>query len=148
MIFPLLKAFFVETIICKNKRLINCSYNLHKDSIRNHSKIISRTLDTFITKYKKSLVFGDFNACCDDETKKNFCRSYGLHNLIKQRTCFKNPKSPSCIDLILTKKAKSFQTTCVIETGLSDFHTMTISLLKFISANSRQKLLAIEILNI
>ena len=42
----------------------------------------------------------------------------------------KNPENPSCIDLILTNKPRSFQTKCVIETGLSDFHRMTISVLK------------------
>ena len=44
-----------------------------------------------------------------------------LYSLIKQPTCFKNPENPSCIDLILTNKPNSFQTKCVIETGLSDF---------------------------
>ena len=61
---------------------------------------------------------------------KNFCSSYGLHSLIKQPTCYKNPKNPSCIDLILTNKAKSFQRACIMEIGLSDFHRMTISVLK------------------
>ena len=72
----------------------------------------------------------DFNACVDDETMRNFCNSYSLHNLIKQPTCFKNLENPSCIDLILTNKPRSFQSTCVIETGLSDFHRMTVSVLK------------------
>ena len=58
------------------------------------------------------------------------CGSYGLHSLIKQPTCYKNPENPSCIDLILKNKAKSFQSTCVIETWLSNFHRMTISVLK------------------
>ena len=31
---------------------------------------------------------------------------------------------------MLTNKPRSFQTKCVIETGLSDFHRMTISVLK------------------
>ena len=61
---------------------------------------------------------------------KSFCESYNLTNLIKQPTCFKNPEKPSCIDLTLTNRPKSFQTTCVIETGLSDFHRMTVSVLK------------------
>ena len=38
--------------------------------------------------------------------------------------------NPSCIDLVLTNKPRSFQTKCVIETGLSDLHRMTISVLK------------------
>ena len=63
---------------------------------------------------------------------KSFCESYNLTNLIKQPTCLKNPEKPSCIDLILTNRPKSFQTTCVIETGLSDFHRMTVSVLKIL----------------
>ena len=61
---------------------------------------------------------------------KSFCESYNITNCIKQPTYFKNPEKPSCIDLILTNRPKSFQTTCVIETGLSDFHRMTESVLK------------------
>ena len=38
--------------------------------------------------------------------------------------------SPTCIDLMLTNKLRSFQIKCVIETGLSDFRKMTISVLK------------------
>ena len=128
--FPTVESFFVEIILHKKKWLINCSYNPHKNSIKNHFEIISRTLDTFTTKYENILLLGDFNACADDESVKNFCRSYDLHSLVKQSTCYKNPENPSCIDLILTKKAKSFQRTCVIETGLYNFHRMTISVLK------------------
>ena len=76
------------------------------------------------------MLLGDFNACADDKTMKNFCSSYGLRSLIKQPRCYKNPENPSCIDLILTNKAKSFQSICAMETGLSDFHRMTISVLK------------------
>ena len=129
--FHTAESFFVEIIILhKKKWLINCSYNPHKNSIKNHIEIISITLDTYTTKYENILLPGDFNACADDETTKNFWSSYGLHSLIKQPTCYKNPENPSCIDLILTNKDKSFQSTCVMETGLSDFHRMTISVLK------------------
>ena len=60
----------------------------------------------------------------------HFCKSYSQHSLIKQPTRFKNTENPSCIDLFLTNKPRSFQTKCIIETGLSDFHRMTISVLK------------------
>ena len=76
------------------------------------------------------VLLGDFNACVDDEALQTFCKFYSLHSLIKQPACFKNPENPSCIDLILANKPRSFQTKCVIETGLSDFHRMTISVLK------------------
>ena len=32
----------------------------------------------------------------------------------------------TCIDLILTNMPRSFQSICVIETGLSEFHLMTL----------------------
>ena len=56
-----------------------------------------------------------------------FCESHNLKSLIKEPTCFKNPERTSCIDLILTN---NFQNSCIIETGLSDFHKMTVTVLK------------------
>ena len=59
-----------------------------------------------------------------------FSDTYDLKSLIKEPTCYKNPNKPSCIDLILTNKPRSFQHSCVIETGLSDFHKMTVTAMK------------------
>ena len=77
----------------------------------------------------KTLFFSEILGI-EETTMKSFCESYNLTSLIKQPTCFKNPEKPSCIDLILTNRPNSFQTTCVTETGLPDFHRMTVSVLK------------------
>ena len=61
---------------------------------------------------------------------ETFCDSYSLTSLIKQSTCYKNTSHPKCIDLILTNVPRSFQITCVIETGLSDFHLMTLTVMR------------------
>ena len=61
---------------------------------------------------------------------KTFCESYALYSLIKEPTCYKNPQNPSCIDLILTNSPYSFQISSVIETGLSDFHMMAVTVMK------------------
>ena len=61
---------------------------------------------------------------------KTFCNSYCLKRLIKQRTCFKNPEKPSCIDLIITNRPHFFLSICVIETELSGFCKITISVVK------------------
>ena len=45
-------------------------------------------------------------------------------------TCCKNPDKPTCIDLILANCRRSFQNSGVIETGLSDFHTMIVTVMK------------------
>ena len=61
---------------------------------------------------------------------KDCCERYGLENLIKVPTCYNNPENPSSIDIMLTNKKLSFQNSLTIETGLSDFYKMTITVLK------------------
>ena len=73
---------------------------------------------------------GDFNTEVTQTSMKVFCDSYEFKNLIKDATCYKNPENPSCIDLILTNNPNSFQNSGVIETGLSDFHKMTVTVMK------------------
>ena len=53
-----------------------------------------------------------------------------LKTLIKQNTCFKNPENPIYNDLIPTNSPRSFQSSSVFETGLPDFHKLTITVLK------------------
>ena len=81
-------------------------------------------------KYDHFLLLGDFNSEMKDDPMINFCETYNLSNLIKEPTCFKNPHNPSTIDLILTKRASSFQHSTTVETGLSDHHKLTITVLK------------------
>ena len=59
-----------------------------------------------------------------------FMSVYYLRNLVKQKTCFKNPENPSCIDVVLTNSPRSFQSSNFFETGLSDFHKLTTTVLK------------------
>ena len=61
---------------------------------------------------------------------KSFCEFYTLPSLIKESTYYKNPQNPSCIDLILTNSPYSFQNSFAIETGLSDFQKMTVTVMK------------------
>ena len=39
-------------------------------------------------------------------------------------------ENPSCIDLYITNSPKSFQNTTTLDTGLSDYHKMVITVLK------------------
>ena len=43
---------------------------------------------------------------------------------------YKNPNNPKSIDLMLTNRQHSFQNSCVIDTELSDFHKMTVTVLR------------------
>ena len=60
MISPSQKVFFVEINLYKKKWLINRPYNPHKNDLRKHFDTISKSLDTYSTKYKNILILGDF----------------------------------------------------------------------------------------
>ena len=96
---------------------------------------LSRVIDYYSTKYDRIVIMGDFNSEPSDEPIETFCGSYNLHNLVKEETCFKGP--PKCYDLILTNCKHNFQHTSAVTTGFSDFHKMTVTVLKteFIKAD-------------
>ena len=94
------------------------------------STALTPTLDHYMRKKNNFILLGDFNSEINENTMKVFCETYNLKNLVKQDTCFKNPLNPSSIDVILTNREKSFHNTITVETGLSDHHKMTVSVLK------------------
>ena len=105
-----------------------CSYNPKYSQISHYLKETGKDLDVLTSKY--DILMDDFNAEPADTGVSDFCEIYNLKNRIREKPCFKNPNNPSCIDLIITKKSKSFQNSIVIEIGLSDFHKMCITVMK------------------
>ena len=124
------ESFYVELNFRKKKCLLNCSYNPNNNNIELHLNCLSRSIDSLSSKYENIILLGDFNSCMDDSPMIGFCETYKLPKLAKHPTCFKNPENPSCIDLLLTNKRQSSQTITVIETGLSDFHKMIVTVMK------------------
>ena len=98
--------------------------------ISNHLSSLSKSIEKFMSHYDNIIILGDFNSEMSEDKMREFCEFYNLKNLVKEPTCYKNPLNPSCIDLIITNQPKSFQNTKVIETGLSDFHKLSVSVLK------------------
>ena len=125
-----IEGFYIELNLRNDTWLLNYAYNPHKNNVGNHLKALSDFLDSHSLTYEKLLILGELNVEVDGQNMKTFCDRYSLTCLIKQPTCYKNPSHPKCIELILTKVSRSFQTTCVIETGLSDFHLMTLTAMK------------------
>ena len=60
----------------------------------------------------------------------DFCDIYNLKNLVKKPTCYKSPDSPSCIDLFLTNRPRTFQSTTTVETGIFSFYKLVVTVLK------------------
>ena len=94
--------------------------------VSNHLATLETFLDLHSSKYEKVLILQDFDVGVNEQHMQSFCETYTLKSLIKQSTCCKNPNSPMCIDLILTKIISSFQSTCVIENKDFDLITLTV----------------------
>ena len=73
---------------------------------------------------------GDLNSEISENYLNGFCNVNSLKILNRGPTCFKNPNNLSCIDLFLTNRQQCFQQTCAIETGISDFHKMVVTVMK------------------
>ena len=137
-----IESSFVEiNLRNKKKWLLSCSCNPKKALISNHLAELSKSADLRLTKYGQLLFLGDFNARVEDSSVKNFCSSFNLTSMINQPTCFKNPDKPSCIDLILTNCPRGVQISCVIETGLSDFHKLVVTVMKTTYKKSQPKII-------
>ena len=90
---------------------------------------MNQSLALYSSNYESFIII-DFSVEANDSAISVFSDTYDLKNLIKEPTRYKNPNKPSCIDLILRKKLQSFQHSSVMETGLSDFHKMTVTVMK------------------
>ena len=139
-----IEGFFIELKLRQKKWLLCCSYNPHRKFISNHLSDIGRNLDLLSTNYDNILLLGDFNAEVENNFLKKFCNLYGTKSLIRIPTCYKNLANPTCIDQMLTNSNRSFQISCTIETGLSDFHTMIATVLKIYFQKRETKLLITE----
>lgn len=125
-----IEYLFIEIRLRKMKYLLVGGYNPHKELSTYFLGHISKALDQLMGNYDNILLLGDFNTTQEAQCMKDFCEIYNLDNLIKVPTCFKNPNNPSSIDVMLTNRKNSFQNSLATETGLSDCHKMTTSVLK------------------
>ena len=117
------EAFFVEIRIINSIWLLCCSYHPNK------LQIVSCKLYTYFNKYGDKLTMGDFNVDVKEISLHLLCRQYKSKSLNKDLTCYKNTDNPSCIDLLLTYLANSSKSTCTIETALTDFHKLAVTVL-------------------
>ena len=122
----------IETLLAvanlrKRKWFLNCSYNHHQNLISNHLECLNRLIDEHSNSFDNFIFIGDFNVSTNHNSMTNFCNLNGLRNLINVPTCYKNSDNPTSIDLILTNRPSYFQHSTVFETGLSDFHLLTIT---------------------
>ena len=122
-----IECIALETTIRKEKWLFLGFYKPPR--IKDHSLIqsLENVINTFHAEFKCMYFLGDSNI---DQLKihtkfETFLDAYGMTCIIKGPTCFKG--TPSLIDVILTDTPGRIAETLNIDTGLSDFHHLTLA---------------------
>ena len=123
------KSFFVEVNLRGEKRITCCFYNPKTSLISSHLNEIEPKLDLLSSRYENFLSLGYFNAEPTTTIVSDFCEFYSLKNS-KDVICLKNPCAPTCIVLMIKNQPRFFKHSMVIETGLSDFHSMCVTFMK------------------
>ena len=123
-------GFYIELKWRNEKWLISGSYNPHRNATSNYLEALRKVLHFHSSSYNDIIILNGFNVGAEEPFMKTICESYSFKSLIKQPTCYENPSRPTCIDLTLTNVPRCFQSLCFIETDLSDFHLLTLTVIK------------------
>ena len=121
-----IEGLHVKINVRRKKWLIGCSHNPNKTFISVHLKEIGKNLGVYSSKYDNFILLGDLNSEPKEQSVEDFCQVCNCKNVIKGNTCFKNPANSCCIDLLITNRPACFQGSMIKETGLSDFHEMSL----------------------
>ena len=97
------------------------------NQISRNLEYLNRILDEYNNQYNHFVFIGDFNVNVNESSIKKFCTLNGVKSPIIEPTRFKSPEKLTCIDLILANQPTYFQLSTVLETGLSDFHSLTVT---------------------
>jgi len=133
----------VEINLRKNKLLLIGTYHSTSKEYGTTDPVFFEqmgfALDVY-SSYDKFLIAGDLNVQEGQECLDDFMDEFHAKNMVKEPTCFKNPENPSCIDLYITNSYRSFMKTTTVSTGLSDFHKMTVTVMKSTFPKSEPKM--------
>ena len=124
-----IETICIEINLRKQKWLLIGIYHPPNQSDKYFLQELGKLLDNYTQKYERIIVLGDFNMEPNSPQMVSFLDDYDLYNLIKKPTCFKSDP-PKCYDLILTSNKHNFISTNTSETGLSDHHKLTYTVLK------------------
>ena len=114
-----IERFFVEMKLSKKKWLFTAFIIL---------KLHQERSTTGLEQHEKVILIGDF------KNTFNGCKS-----IVRDKYCFKTPLNRTCIDLMDTCRPKFSQEPEVIETGLSQFHQISLTILKVFFNKQKQR---------
>ena len=104
---------------------------------------LSALLNKAVSKYDNIIIMGDINidvhdvTCVGFKELAHFMDTFGLKNLVKDKTCF---FKGSCIDIVfLTNRHRKFYTCQTCELGISDCHKIITTCLRVNLSRLRTK---------
>ena len=129
-----IEGLFIELNFRKAKSLLFGTYHPLTQSDSCYFNNLHNALTVIMIK---ELWVVDFNILSD--VLSIFLYQYDLENLVKDKTCIKNPNNPSTIDLFLTNCFLAFQNTTTTFTGLSDCYALVLTVLKTTFSKNKLK---------
>ena len=99
---------------------------------------ISNILIFYRSTHDNILLMVDFNMTPNNPKLSELIDGHNLCTLIPEATCFKSI-NPTCIDNFLTNKKTRFMKTLTFETGVSDHHKLTGTMLRSTFAKEKPK---------
>ena len=99
-----IKGFYIKLNLRKKIWLHCGSYNPDRNTIDSHLDSLIRSLALYSLLYKNYIVIVNFNLVLDNAGMSDFYNMLGLVSLIKEPTCYSNPKKLPCVDYMLRNK--------------------------------------------
>ena len=130
-----------EINLCSKNWLISGSYNPHLNSIQKYLLQLGKNFDFYSPKYENFIALGDFNGEMTKTHREVFCSVFNYKNLVKDLTCFENSEKPTATDHVLINHQRCFQHSGVYNTGLSDFHELSLTVLKVNHSKKNPKII-------
>ena len=103
------KGFFVEIDLVRQSGFIAAFLIQIKINFCITYMLLAKLKMIWAKKYDNVILLGDFNIEPEEKNISNFPSTCHLKNIVKQKTCFKNPDRPTYIDLILTNSSRWLQ---------------------------------------
>ena len=91
---------------------------------------LSNQIDFYSNTCDNFFIAGDLNCQEAEPILSEFLNMHSAKNIVKEGRCFKSIENPICIDMFLTNKPNLFFNTSTINTGLSDYHKMVVTVLR------------------
>ena len=114
-----MEGLFVELNFRKCKWLLFGKYHPPSQPDIYYFDNLDRASDTY-SNYEKRLLVRDFNTKTSEPRTDSFVCEHELHNLVKEKTCFKSVHNPNC-------NAMAFPNTTTVFNGLSDFQKLVLT---------------------